>query len=1801
MYLVVTVCRSTSQTRVSASQGTTPRTGTMSSRDLRAARAARSARSTSPAAAKHLKNGTRAPPPLQTRSLQAFHQMSTEDDVQASGREARQHTLPSVSRKKSQAASAESRKSAVDDFHFEYDYARQGSEQIVAATPDNDGSANHDDFAMYRRDNLSQDSYRITDSRDSSVDRLEMRTKADVDADLIGGAEPLDEAKLIEKLEHEQQLQESREMQERNGAVADSVQQNELIQRNDDVVINGTEKRLINGDDVHVIKAEWDLPESALETEVEKIVSIETTKIVETVETTRVAPRMETYRRQKRLSRENAVRVVDEDMPSSPPPETETSALETTDVPPEFAVPVSVDRDEVENKEIFNLDEICPFVISFVDDVVRKAAEEVRATATAEKAIEPLELSIPAATEESESTFYARDYVGSPAKEFADNSLRETAEDMSRDETTILTNDYDKSELEEDKELELNRQSSEDAAESQITVVEVELTDVEQEIDTTDEGSGKPLDAVTMHTVLEESVQQSPTDVTSPHQEVLETAELRNDTDVEDSLPSAVCEDSTKPCAATDQQTEEAVVAETDVASEEIQAAVDEVCSETEKQRTQDTTEVSEVSQKIDDESKQPPDETRVSEEVVAHEPAAVAETADDIPYVLHKRHIVSAADKTAAAGDTRRYATLPTRHHPSRSRSLSPGHRLPVMLTSEQKRSQMMKVKASLVSMAAEMAARGSPKSHAAGVSAPPTKRVLDFVVCSRLPPRDSFSSRDDTLSPPDECDITLASRDKKALSTEKEIVREPETNSSRLSNSAAAEIVENVVEPESKPAGDLTKEACPSEPLQHVAHSPSIEVSALAVDESLNAEETDETREEEHTADAGKLRTREAAESESESDGRLIGDEAAATTPELEDEVNRILSECEQPAAGEEDNGSLASGVSEKFTDESPEAETSRDIEANLRTVAESAALPEHDAGVSSSPPDVDCSETRLDDHSREVAAGLPADVEVQPPVTPSSLEAVVDQSLDGVLTQSGDADADSQQRETGAAACDGVAAGYDAAELAAAEQRLLLQLQTDELAVAVGENISSSSSHSLNDQLDAELLPSRSSALPLVVDAACRLSESSADEPPGPAGRGLGGRNVHLLDWLEEQAQLRGVGSSPHSDDANNISDEDDVEHAAVFADDLQDMFAALEAEVLANPFLVPITPHTSDMCVNATTTSERLSIEDDSSLGVVEAASDAHRKLVPAVSDDESKEMGALGVAEVAGDARCSQLSLSISSEDDVVVEHVDDLPDPLEVLEVESRALPLQGAQPVCLLSDSDSLSDECRRDDEDKDVGDVLDRVDEGRRLSLSDLDDDERPLAAVQRPAADTSSDSDFVGPVCVEEEADAFAGVDVADDLTGGDGDGRRQRSDDDVRSGSSSSAVDSDPAAAAALGSSFVEQVMMHHSVTTGSQEDDRTITEQDAATEIRRELHDEDTSHTACEIESSSTAAQHSQPADSLRLPQGAEASADTACISDEDDVEHGIEDSLQDVFAALEAEVEAKRLSLPVTPLTSDIVISYDTFSDDDEEMSSDLTSKIARGEHEATSYEFTEAAATEDFGEPSYAAATDSVFPRTDTGETSRVDDERVRDTQSKLETVDVDIYALPAEAGIDTSPAEAATLDQRRTESAEGTCMNDVIQPVSSDTSVEPTLNAASTHTSEPTVQDDAAERQTNEKELHGTGTSQDSSHVSNEVAESDTGGIATAEIAHFTETLDSSAHLIPEDDADKHAKAETHSDDENASTDTAAAAADQESDIITSDEAKSCEREVADEVRCSDEGGTAAEPVTQDVEEQT
>ena len=108
----------------------------------------------------------------------------------------------------------------------------------------------------------------------------------------------------------------------------------------------------------------------------------------------------------------------------------------------------------------------------------------------------------------------------------------------------------------------------------------------------------------------------------------------------------------------------------------------------------------------------------------------------DDIPYVLHKRH-VSSERKTPA--------TLPKPR--SRSKTPSPSRQMSVPLTRKQHRAQLEKIKTSLTSPLSPP--MSPPVGNKPRSASPQTRRTFDFVTYSKLPPCDSYSSKDDSLSP--------------------------------------------------------------------------------------------------------------------------------------------------------------------------------------------------------------------------------------------------------------------------------------------------------------------------------------------------------------------------------------------------------------------------------------------------------------------------------------------------------------------------------------------------------------------------------------------------------------------------------------------------------------------------------------------------------------------------------------------------------------------------------------------------------------------------------------------------------------------------------------------------------------------------------------------------------------------------------------------------------------------------------------------------------------------------------------------
>ena len=126
----------------------------------------------------------------------------------------------------------------------------------------------------------------------------------------------------------------------------------------------------------------------------------------------------------------------------------------------------------------------------------------------------------------------------------------------------------------------------------------------------------------------------------------------------------------------------------------------------------------------------------------------------NDIPYILHRRHLAQTAEQnsdryrsniqSSCSFSTFKSPSLPPfSHHASR----------------EQQKIEMERIKTSLSSpIISPQKSPMSPSEKSPGIT-----RAFDFVVVNRLPSRDSFSSKDDSLSPSLEKEIMARINEKK------------------------------------------------------------------------------------------------------------------------------------------------------------------------------------------------------------------------------------------------------------------------------------------------------------------------------------------------------------------------------------------------------------------------------------------------------------------------------------------------------------------------------------------------------------------------------------------------------------------------------------------------------------------------------------------------------------------------------------------------------------------------------------------------------------------------------------------------------------------------------------------------------------------------------------------------------------------------------------------------------------------------------------------------------------------------------
>ena len=108
--------------------------------------------------------------------------------------------------------------------------------------------------------------------------------------------------------------------------------------------------------------------------------------------------------------------------------------------------------------------------------------------------------------------------------------------------------------------------------------------------------------------------------------------------------------------------------------------------------------------------------------------------TTEEIPYILHRRHVYPHMERIAAMCT----ASNPT----SRKQPMAPPER--PRLTRDQKKAQMNILKSSLTTPVTP--AQKSPRDRS------PTTRTYDMATFRKLPAMDSYSAKDDTISPSQE-----------------------------------------------------------------------------------------------------------------------------------------------------------------------------------------------------------------------------------------------------------------------------------------------------------------------------------------------------------------------------------------------------------------------------------------------------------------------------------------------------------------------------------------------------------------------------------------------------------------------------------------------------------------------------------------------------------------------------------------------------------------------------------------------------------------------------------------------------------------------------------------------------------------------------------------------------------------------------------------------------------------------------------------------------------------------------------------
>ena len=645
--------------------------------------------------------------------------------------------------------------------------------------------------------------------------------------------------------------------------------------------------------------------------------------------------------------------------------------------------------------------------------------------------------------------------------------------------------------------------------------------------------------------------------------------------------------------------------------------------------------------------------EKGAQDEAVAEKPQQSSSN-EEIPYILHRRHL---------GGSEKRV-----------SRSKSPaarGYKSMPRITKEQQKTHLSKIKTSLSSPI--ISPQKSPKSPRD--KSPSMTSSFDFVVVNRLPPRDSYSSKDDSLSPSLEKEIIKQMKIKPVVH-----VHQVSSVDKRSRPAAAAsvhpvlgskmEVASAAPVPVQIPDDQATKVALTLSDLE--------QADGWLMPPAARAEDLSPT-------------------TESDSEHEL------KNAPEAEEDVNRVLSEC----GGPDEDSSTASSVSDEedkkmvamaasqFTAELQERirSSSDSISGEMERDATTFIVTENDMPIIELTEDLDSNRrTSFDSFpppppqfeggsSPEVTEGLPIPsivIKAASDVEPSSSD--VSATEEPLPPPPGDDVYQTELyiEESPPRGSEGV------------DSRPVVRPKVRPLRRHAPVNDSSSSDEEI-DLLDSTNLPAPP---PATMDIS---SESDMDQPDLDDIR-------HMSATLEALATANPysvpVAADQHFPAPPDISSESDVEQPSGLS--YPESEHILKSSVMANPFLVPIAAGTKFP--------DDISSEDSDS-----EHPHPHEFDLPSVAEVLALEATANPYSvPIAGDIEFPAPP-DISSESDVERPESEDLPDASEILQCEVLAnpysVPVAPGIPAPIVESSEESDSGQRRDEEEEipDAAKILD------------------------------------------------------------------------------------------------------------------------------------------------------------------------------------------------------------------------------------------------------------------------------------------------------------------------------------------------------------------------------------------------------------------------------------------------------------------------------------------------------------